>query len=309
MIPDYQTLMRPILEFLSSGQQIHRSEIVEAMSRHFALSEEEKNAMLSTGRQRKIDSRVGWAVTYLAQAGALNRPRRGYVEIAKPGLQLLAQNQDINGKTLEQFESFRDFQKRALPEDKEGTVEKSGPVAEGKSSTETATPGELVAEAVRISTTALQSEILTAAMALSPRSFESLVLNLLSAMGYGNAGDASLTPSTGDGGVDGIISQDPLGLDRIYVQAKRYSAENKVDRPQVQGFAGALLGKQGDRGVFITTSSFTEGAIREAERISARIELIDGMRLASLLIRHEVGVQVEQRATLYRLDQDYFEDL
>ena len=301
--------MRPILEFLSGGQQAHGSEIVDAMVQRFQLSEVEANALQSTGRQRVIVSRVNWAVTYLAQAHVLSRPSRGFVEITASGLKLLAENQGVNSRTLEQFESFRAFKAKVRADDDQGKACNESGGAPLGAATGNSTPLELVAEAVRMSTTALQSDVLSAALALSPRSFESLVLNLLSAMGYGNAGEASLTAASGDGGVDGIISQDPLGLDRIYVQAKRYSPDNRVDRPQIQGFAGALLGKQGDRGVFITTSSFTDGAIKEAERINARIELIDGLRLAGLLIQYEIGVQVEQRATLYRLDQVYFEEL
>ena len=128
-------------------------------------------------------------------------------------------------------------------------------------------------------------------------------------MGYGKAGSAERTSATGDAGIDGIISQDPLGLDRIYVQAKRYAVDRPIDRPRIHEFAGALLGKQGDRGVFITTSRFTSGARDEAERINARIELIDGSLLAQLLVEYGVGVQVEETVTLYRLDEDYFEGL
>lgn len=144
---------------------------------------------------------------------------------------------------------------------------------------------------------------------MSPTGFEDLVMVLLENMGYGRLGTIERTSASGDAGVDGIISQDPLGLDRIYVQAKRYAAGRPVDRPRIHEFAGALLGKQGDRGVFITTSSFTAGARLEAERINARIELIDGSRLAGLLVRYGVGVQVQQTILLHRMDEDFFEGL
>ena len=150
--------------------------------------------------------------------------------------------------------------------------------------------------------------MLAAALNLTPTGFEELVVRLLNRMGYGRKGSADRTAPSGDGGVDGIISQDPLGLDRIYVQAKRYT-DAPVDRPAIHGFAGALLSKQGVRGVFITTSRFTRGAIEEAERINARIELIDGPRLAELLVEHGVGVQPEQTVTLYRLDKDFFDSI
>lgn len=156
---------------------------------------------------------------------------------------------------------------------------------------------------------AVEGDVLQAALALSPTGFEDLVIRLLKRMGYGKAGSVERTSASGDAGVDGIISQDPLGLDRIYVQAKRYAEDRTIDRPRIHEFAGALLGKQGDRGVFITTSRFSSGAIQEAERINARIELIDGHRLAELLVAHEVGVQVDQTVTLYRLDEDFFDSL
>jgi restriction system protein len=172
-----------------------------------------------------------------------------------------------------------------------------------------ATPADLVAQAVADNRAAVEGDVLRAALALSATGFEDLVIRLLETMGYGRAGSVERTSASGDAGVDGIISQDPLGLDRIYVQAKRYAEKRAIDRPKIHEFAGALLGKQGDRGVYITTSRFTDGARREAERINARIELIDGARLAELLVAHEVGVQAETTATLYRLDEDYFETL
>ncbi|WP_222704968.1 restriction endonuclease [Mobilicoccus massiliensis] len=146
-------------------------------------------------------------------------------------------------------------------------------------------------------------------MSLTPYEFENLVITLLERMGYGHAGSVERTSASGDAGVDGIISQDPLGLDRIYVQAKRYAQDNVIHRPRIHEFAGALLGKQGDRGVYITTSSFSVGALAEADRINARIELIDGQRLAELLVRYRVGVQVEQTVELLRMDEDFYEGL
>jgi len=172
-----------------------------------------------------------------------------------------------------------------------------------------ATPNDLIEQAVSTNRAAVEGEVLTKALALSPTGFEDLVIRLLERMGYGRAGSVERTSATGDAGVDGIISQDPLGLDRIYVQAKRYAEERSIDRPRIHEFAGALLGRQGDRGVFITTSKFSPGARAEAERINARIELIDGTRLAGLLVTYGVGVQAEQSVTLYRLDEDFFESL
>ncbi len=155
----------------------------------------------------------------------------------------------------------------------------------------------------------MESELLERARNLSPTGFEELVLRLLGAMGYGRAGSIERTSASGDAGVDGIISQDPLGLDRIYMQAKRYAAERVINRPKIHEFAGALMGKQGDRGVYITTSTFSDGARQEADRLGARIELIDGSQLAALLLKYGVGTEVAHTVTLHRIDDDFFEEL
>lgn len=167
----------------------------------------------------------------------------------------------------------------------------------------------MLSRAVIENRAALEHEVLDRALALSPMGFEDLVISLLERMGYGQAGSVERTSATGDARVDGIISQDPLGLDRIYVEAKRYAVDNVIHRPKIHEFAGALLGKQGDRGVYITTSSFSNGARQEADRINARIELIDGPRLAELLVRYRVGVQVEETVELLRMDEDFYEGL
>ena len=155
----------------------------------------------------------------------------------------------------------------------------------------------------------MESELLTRALALDPTGFERLVLAVLDAMGYGRSGRIEHSGRPGDAGIDGIISQDPLGLDRIYLQAKRYDPGNSVQRPDVQRFVGALMSAQGDRGVFITTSTFSSGARAEAERVNARIELIDGNRLTSLMLRHGVGVRASTTVVLHELDEDFFESV
>lgn len=211
-------------------------------------------------------------------------------------------------KVLDAYPSYLEFKERTRER-----VGESAPTADAGSQEEVATPNDLLEKAVSTNRAAVEGEVLQAALRLSPAAFEDLVIELLRAMGYGGGhkgmGRLERTSSTGDAGIDGIISQDPLGLDRIYVQAKRYSEDRPIDRPRIHEFAGALLGKQGDRGVYITTSRFTEGARLEADRINARIELIDGRRLAQLLVEHGVGVQPEQVVTLYRLDEDFFETL
>lgn len=208
-------------------------------------------------------------------------------------------------KTLEAYPAYL-----AYPELRDRTHDKADvAVTEVVEANSEATPSDLVERALVTNRAAVEGEVLRAALALTPTGFEDLLIRLLESMGYGKAGSVERTSASGDTGVDGIISQDPLGLDRIYVQARRYDVDRTIDRSRIHEFVGALLGKQGDRGVFITTSRFSSGATQEAERINARIELIDGRRLAELLAAYGVGVQVEQTITLYRLDEDFFESI
>ena len=261
--------------------------------------------MLASGRQRQVVNRVGWSITHLVQAGLLVRPARGLVAITDVGREVLAAHPDrVDMKVLNGFESYRDFRSRSTQRDTTGT----GPLTI-EPGAEAASPQDLLAQAVTENRAAVEGELLKRALALSPTEFERLVVRLLERMGYGRSGTVEHSGRSGDAGIDGIISQDPLGLDRIYLQVKRYAPDQSVQRPAVQGFVGALMGAQGDRGVFITTSSFSSGARTEAERVNARIELIDGLRLAQLMLRHGVGVQAETTVTLHQLDEDFFETL
>lgn len=324
-IPDYQTVMRPVLAWLADGEVRRTREVREAMVEAFDLTPEERAEMLPSGRQRVIDNRVGWAITYLAQAGLIHRPSRGRAQISDRGRAALKAHPDrIDSATLRDYPGFRDFVGRTreatatvtpVVDDGSTLLDLPAPMpAEAPGQDESSvltesTPSDLVEQAIAQNRAAVEGDVLAAALSLSPTGFEDLVIALLSAMGYGKAGLAVRTSASGDAGIDGIISQDPLGLDRIYVQAKRYAQDRPVDLPLLQGFAGALLQQQGDRGVFITTSRFTDGARTAADRINARIELIDGARLAKLLVDYRVGVQPEQTVTLYRVDEDFFETL
>lgn len=296
--------MRPVLAHLGDGEVRRSRDVKDAMADEFDLSDSDRAQLLPSGRQRTFDNRVGWALTYLSQAGLVSRPNRGRVTITDDGREaLLANPARIDMKTLESYAAYLEFRDRTRDK---GEVDVSAPNHEVTSA---ATPSDLIGQAVSTNRAAVEGEVLHAALALSPTGFEDLVIRLLEKMGYGRAGSVERTSASGDAGVDGIISQDPLGLDRIYVQAKRYAEDRTIDRPRIHEFAGALLGKQGDRGVFITTSRFSSGAIQEAERINARIELIDGRRLSELLVAYGVGVQADQTVTLYRLDEDFFDDL
>jgi len=304
-IPDFQTVMRPILALLADGSSRLTKQVIAAMTDEFSLTDEERNAMLPSGRQRRMDNRVYWALTHLSQAGLLERPVRAHVRITAAGRGVLAAHpQRVDMTVLRQYPSYQEFRNRTS----QPTVDKittTGPVEVPE---EQVSPQDLVSRALLENQAAVEGELLTRALALDPTDFEKLVIRLLEAMGYGRLGTIDHSGKSGDGGIDGIISQDPLGLDRIYLQAKRYT-DKPVDRPFIQGFVGALMGAQGDRGVFLTTSNFTAGARAEAERVNARIVLIDGRRLAELMVRHGVGVQAETVVTLHQVDEDFFETL
>lgn len=304
-LPDYQTFMRPVLALLADGEVQHSRVLVDAMADEFQLSEQERGEKIPSG-QKRLDSRVAWAITYLAQSGLVERVGRGMVKITEQGRAALAEHPErINTKALEAYPAYINFRDRSRLRSTGGVANTEDFIGDIEDSS---TPNDLVERAEGINRKAVESAVLQAALKLSPSGFEELVIRLLDRMGYGRAGSAQRTPPSSDGGIDGIISQDPLGLDRIYIQAKRYT-DVPVDRPAIHAFAGALLGKQGDRGVFITTSRFTKGAQEEADRINARIELIDGGRLAELLVRYGVGVQPELSVTLYRLDEVFFDSI
>lgn len=271
------------------------------------ISEPDRAISIDSGQAAYVN-RVGWAVTYLVQAGAIRRPQRGVAEITDRGRALLASVAGpISNSDLIQYEEFQEFRKRSKRRTKSvDTTE------EHALSTETdphSTPEETIARTVATVHAALTGELLARVMELTPIAFETLVLRLLGAMKYGASGHIESTAASGDAGIDGVISQDPLGLDRIYVQAKRYDRERTIGRPTMQAFVGALQGQQADRGVFMTTCRFTGEALAYADRVGVRIIPIDGDEMASLMLKHGVGVQPGYVTTLMKLDEDFFEGL
>jgi restriction system protein len=299
-IPDYQTVMLPLLRFLGDGKEHALGEAVEAISDQFRLSPEERQQLLPSGASTVIGNRVGWARTYLKKAGLLESPRRGAFRLTDRGHEVLKGKPDkVDVKFLERFPEFLAF--RAERHDRPAS---NG--AAGADVSEDVTPEEALETAYQRMRATLEAEVLERVKSASPAFFERLVVELLVAMGYGgslrDAGQA--VGRSGDGGIDGIIKEDRLGLDALYIQAKRW--EGPVSRPEIQKFAGALQGHRARKGVFITTSSFTKDANEFVRVIDSKIVLIDGETLARLMIDHSVGVSAVRTYDLKRIDSDYF---
>lgn len=299
-IPDYQSIMLPLLRFAGDQHEHALRETIDTLGDEFSLNEAERHELLPSGRQATFDNRVGWARTYLKKAGLLESTRRGHYQITDRGIRVLAGNPDvINAKFLEQFSEFQEFQNDS---------KKADFASESDQEDSKQTPEEVVEQAVQQLNDNLAVELVQTIKKSSPAFFETLVIDLLVAMGYGGTRkDAGQTIGrSGDGGIDGIIKEDRLGLDVIYVQAKRW--ENPVARPEIQKFAGALQGMRAKKGVFITTSGFSSGAKDYVSRIDSKIILIDGHQLAKFMIEHNVGVSPVASYIVKRIDTDYFSD-
>lgn len=299
-VPDYQTLMLPLLRIYSDGTIHSLNEAIDILAREFKLTNDDLRVLLPSGRQTTFRNRVGWARTYMSKAGLLATTKRGHFNITKSGLAVLAENPArIDARFLRQFPSFVQFQESKHESDSSTTVPL--PLLETKES-----PEEQIESAHTQLTRALAGELLARIQTAAPDFFERLVVELLLKMGYGgsrqDAGRA--IGRSGDGGIDGIINEDRLGLDSIYLQAKRW--ENPVGRPEIQKFAGALAEHRAKKGVFITTSAFTREARLSADKHDARIVLIDGEKLATLMIDHGLGVTLEATYEVKRIDSDYF---
>ena len=297
-IPDFQTIMLPLIQFASDGKEHSLREAIDSLANYFQLTKEERKELLPSGRQATFDNRVGWSRTHLAKAGLLNSTRRGYFEITELGKQVLAQKPDVINMTfLKQYPDYIEFIKPSTPNDKT-TISDEPDVSQ--------TPEEAIESAYQRVRQELAKEILTTIKGCSPTFFERLVIDLLVQMGYGgtrkDAGEA--IGGSGDGGIDGIIKEDRLGLDIVYIQAKRW--ENTVSRPEIQKFAGALQGQRARKGIFITTANFSDGAKKYVSFIDSKIVLIDGNMLAQLMIDYNIGVAPFATYEMKRLDSDYF---
>ena len=299
-IPDFQSIFLPLLKLCADGQEHTKQELLPTLAKQFGLTVSELEIKLASGKQGMFDNRVGWAKSYLKQAGLLEMVRRGRFKITGRGLQVLNENpQLLNIKYLKRFPEFVAFN-AARPKDARKTEEMVPTSSE--------TPDELIAAGYRQLREALAVELLDRIKSIRPSRFEELVVELLLKMGYGgtqeDAGQA--VGKSGDGGIDGIINQDRLGLDVIYIQAKRW--ESDVGRPEIQKFVGALAGNKASKGVFITNAGFSKGAREYAAQVNHRVILIDGASLAELLMDYELGVSTKEVYTVKRLDTDYFEE-
>lgn len=303
-IPDYQTIMLPLLRLAADGQEHSFRDAVDKLAEEFSLTPDERTELLPSGGQALFNNRVGWASTYLKKAGLLEAPRRGKFRITERGRELLQTNpQQIDNTVLEKYPEFVEF--RSLRRQPSRPDEKP---SEERASRDNETPEDALSSAYRQLRRELEAELLDEIAKCSPTFFEQLVVDLLVAMGYGGSRqDAGRSVGrSGDGGIDGIINEDRLGLDVIYIQAKRW--QGTVGRPEIQKFAGALQGERARKGVFITTSNFSGEAITYAKGIDSRVILIDGDQLAKLMVDHNIGVSVSGSYEVKRIDSDYFSE-
>lgn len=300
-VPDYQSIMLPLLQHVADGKVHTLRDLTETLASFFKLSEEEKREMLPSGAQFTFANRVGWARTYMKKAGLLDTSKRGTAQITQRGLDALRKKPErIDVRFLKQFPEFVEFQSA-----KRGTEN----TAEGPAMTDNSqTPEEVLDEAFEQIHSTLAREVLAKVHALTWMDFERLVVQLLVRMGYGgsvkDAGRA--LAKSGDEGIDGTIKEDRLGLDTIYIQAKKWQQGNTVGRPEIQKFVGALAGQGAKKGIFITTSSFSKEARDYTPRNETKIVLIDGDELTRLMIDHDLGVTPQRSYTVKRIDSDFF---
>lgn len=304
-IPDYQSLMLPLLKHAAGGET-RVPEVEDKIADEFGLTPEERDQLLPSGRQKVLHNRIHWAKSYMSKAGLIDQPRRGRFIASEEGRALLAQKpQKIDVEMLLEYPAFRAFYRGGSAGD--GEAAPAGQEARSKPADDT-TPEEQVEAAYLALQSALREELVQRILQNSTGFFENLIVDLLVAMGYGGShrSAAAQLGRSGDGGVDGVINADRLGLDRVYVQAKRYAPTNSVGRPDVQGFVGSLVGLGATKGVFVTTSSFSHQAVDYVQHLTQRVILIDGQRLADLMIEHNVGVRISRAIEFKRLDEDFF---
>jgi len=305
VIPDYQTLMRPVLACAAAGET-RIGDAVEQIAEKLGLTPDERAQLLPSGKQTMFANRVHWAKTYLVKAGLAEGTRRGYFRITPRGQAALADaTATINNAYLDQFKEFQDFKVKVNEAD--GATAATPAQASAPLSTET--PDEALRKAHGAITGALAADLLDRLRKATPAFFEKLIVELLLAMGYGGTSEEAgrALGQSGDDGVDGVIDQDPLGVDQIFVQAKRYAEGNNIGAGAIRDFYGALSLKKAHKGIFVTTSAFSQPAVDTARGLGSRIVLIDGLQLSRLMIRYNVGCRDEDVLHLKKVDEDFFE--
>ena len=302
-IPTYEECMLPLMKIAEDGKEHLFREATDALINQFNLTEKEKQELLPSGSAFVINNRIGWARTYLTKAGLLLKTKRGYFRISEEGKKLLQKEPAfINTKMLKEYDAFNDFQSTKGPDNSENNKTEHN-------IEQSITPHELLESGYLSIKNELANELLSTIKNISPQKFEKLVIDLLVKMGYGGSikEAATVVGKSGDEGIDGIIKEDKLGLDVIYIQAKKWDSVT-IGRPEIQKFAGALLGKKAKKGIFITTSTFTNEAKKYVTDIDAKIILLDGKQLTELMIENNLGVSTQDVYTIKRIDSDYFEE-
>lgn len=308
VIPDFQSLMRPVLDAHMDGQPLRTAEVRDRVAAKVGITDDDRKIMLPSGGSPLYTNRVAWAVTHLAQAALLDRPGRGVTQLTPRGRAVLRDcPARVDMTVLMKFPEYLEFRNRTRhPQDPSATPAERAPqmaVAEELS------PREAIAEVIHAAHSAIAADLLARVIKQPPEFLERLVLQLLVRMGYGGLEKPTEhLGGSGDAGLDGLIRLDVLGLDTVYLQAKRYT-DRHVGRPEIQAFVGALHGAQSTRGIFITTSRFSADARDYAERVNARVILIDGPELARLMIEHGCGVVTEETFTLKQVDENFFPEL
>lgn len=302
-IPSFQDFMLPLLELLQDGKAHKILDVREKLAEYFNITEDEKKILLPSGRQEVYKNRIGWARTYLYNAGLIKRVERGIYEITERGLGVLREKPSrIDVNYLMKFPEFKEFIR--------GRDKELPPINTQDIEQEQETPLEILGKMYQVIREQLAKEILERIMQKPPEFFEKLIIDLLQAMGYGGSLEdaGSITKKTSDEGIDGIIKEDKLGLDVIYIQAKRWSSDRLVGRPEIQKFVGALAGFGAKKGIFVTTSDFTKEAREYIPKTDTKIVLINGQMLANLMIEYNVGVSVDIKYEIKKIDNDYFDE-
>ena len=302
-IPTYEECMLPLMKIAEDGKEHLFREATDALINQFNLTEKEKQELLPSGSAFVINNRIGWERTYLTKAGLLLKTKRGYFRISEEGKKLLQKEPAfINSKMLKEYDAFNEFQTTKEPDNSENNKTEHN-------IQQSITPHELLESGYLSIKNELADELLSTIKNISPSKFEKLVIDLLVKMGYGGSikEAATVVGKSGDEGIDGIIKEDKLGLDVIYIQAKKWDS-GTIGRPEIQKFAGALLGKKAKKGIFITTSTFTNEAKKYVTDIDAKIILLDGKQLTELMIENNLGVSTQDVYTIKRIDSDYFEE-